>query len=205
MADMSHFDLSEWTDFVHGVLPHERRGALNRHLAEGCAECAGTYGLIRRVVQASAPVRAEVPPELVAAAEAIFARRQRVQPSLLSRIVPHLIYDNIGELQPAGARGSAAVTRQVAFEAGDHYLDLSLSADAVETSLVGQLVNKKKPSAPQAGIPVLLISGELVVSRTITNDFGEFSLHYESQKNLRLCLRIEAEGSQIEVSLKEVQ
>ena len=201
---MSHFDLAEWTDFVRGILPDERRATLDRHLAEGCAECAATRGLLQKVAQASAADRVDVPSTLVTAAEAVFSKNQYHQPSLLSRIAAKLIYDNIGELQPAGARGAQGITRQVAFEAGDYYLDLSLGGDAVRTNLVWQFVSRKTPTAPQAGIPVLLVSGEVLVGRTITNEFGEFSLEYSPRENLRLCLPIMAEGSQIEVSLKEV-
>jgi hypothetical protein len=203
---MSHFDLSEWTDFVNAVLSDERRAALDRHLGEGCTDCATTLELLRKVAQASAADRAsEVPPELVTAAEAIFGERYHTSPSqLLPRIVAHLIFYNSAELQPAGVRGAQAVIRQLAFEAGDYCLDLSLGGDAIKTSLVGQFINKIVPTAPQAYIPVLLISGEVVVCRTMTNEFGEFSLEYQTRQNMRLCLPIAAEGFQIEVSLKEV-
>ncbi len=202
---MSHFEISEWTDFVRGVLPAERKAALENHLAEGCSDCAATCAFFRATVSASAADRAwNVPPEVVAAAEAIFAERQHVQPSLLSRIAARLIFDNIGELQPVGARAGQAVTRQVAFDAGDYYLDLSMGGDAMLCSLVGQFASKKAPAAPQANIPVLLVAGDTVVSRTVTNEFGEFSLEYQPRKNLRLCLPVAAEGTQVEVSLKEL-
>ena len=202
---MSHFDISEWTDFVRGVLPAERQAALDSHLAEGCPECAATCALLHKVASASAVDRAWiVPPALVTAAEAIFAGRQHVQPSLRERLLARLVFDNVGELQPAGARASHAVCRQLAFEAGDYYLDLSLGGDALQASLLGQFVNRKAPSTPLQGVPVLLLSGDQVVSRTLTNQFGEFSLDYRSRKNLRLCLPLTAEGAQIEVSLEEL-
>jgi len=203
---MSHFEITEWMDFVRGVLNAERRAALESHLEEGCSECASACALLQRTVEAAAADRAwNVPPELVAAAEAIFAERQQVQPSFLSRIAARLIYDNIGELQPAGARAGQAVTRQVAFDAGDYYLDLSMGGDSTHRSLVGQFASRKTPATPQANIPVLLIAGETVISRTMTNEFGEFSLEYQPRKNLRLCLPVAAEGTQVEVSLKELQ
>lgn len=183
----------------------ERRAAMEGHLAEGCSECAATCAILQRAASASAADRAwNVPPELVTAAEAIFAERQRVQPSLGQRILARLVFDNAGELQPLGARTTHAVCRQVAFEAGDYYLDLSVGGDAVEASLLGQLVNRSTPSVALNGVPVLLLSGGQVVGRTHTNQFGEFSLDYRPRKHLRLCLPLAAEGTQIEVALEEV-
>jgi hypothetical protein len=203
---MSHFEITEWTDFVRGVLGMERNAILEAHLAEGCPECASLCALLRRTASASAADReVQVPPDLVVAAEAIFAERRQARPPILSRIAARLIYDNIGELQPAGARAGEAVGRQAAFDAGDYYLDLTLGGDSTLCNLIGQFASKKSPSTPQADIPVLLLAGDTVISRTVTNEFGEFSLDYKPRKNLRLCLPVSAEGTQIEVSLKELQ
>jgi hypothetical protein len=202
---MSHFDISEWTDLARGVLPDERRAALDGHLAEGCPECASAYAILRKAASVAAADRAwNVPPALVTAAEAIFAEQQRVRPPLLSRIFARLIYDNIGELQPLGARAGHGASRQVAFDAGDYYLDLSVGGEGVQVSLLGQFVSRKTPSVPLEGIPVLLVSEDSVIARTMTNQFGEFSLEYRSRKNLRLCLPVAAEGAQIEVPLEEL-
>ena len=202
---MSHFEITEWTDFVREVLSAERRAVIESHLEEGCPECASACAQLRRTAAASAADRAwNVPPELVTAVEAIFAERQHEKPSVLSRLAARLIYDNIAQLQPAGARAGQAVTCQVAFHAGD-YLDLSMGGDSTHRSLVGQFASKKAPATPPANIPVLLIAGDTVVSRTMTNEFGEFSLEYQPRKNLRLCLPVAAEGTQIQVSLKELQ
>jgi hypothetical protein len=203
---MSHFEITEWTDFVRDVLAAERKAVLERHLAEGCPECAATCAVLRKAAVAAAADRAiDVPPELVAAAEAIFAERRQAKPSFLERIAARLIYDNIGEFQPSGARAGETVTRQVAFDAGDYYLDLTLGGDSTHCSLVGQFASKKAPSTPQADVPVLLLAGDTVVRRTVTNEFGEFSLDYRPRRNLRLCLPLAAEGTQVEVSLKELQ
>lgn len=203
---MSHFEISDWTDFVRGLLSVDQKAVMQNHLAEGCAECASTCNALQRIASAATADRAwNVPSELVTAAEAIFRERKHVLPSLLSRIAARLIYDNVGELLPAGTRAGQAVTRQLAFDAGDYYLDLSMGGDATQCSLVGQFASKKTPTTPQAGVLVLLIAGDTVVSRTVTNEFGEFSLEYQPRKNLRLCLPIAAEGTQIEVSLREFQ
>jgi hypothetical protein len=202
---MSHFDISEWIDFARGVLPADRRVPLERHLADGCRDCADLRALLERANRAAAADREwAVPPECVSAAEAIFAEKLRLQPSFLSRLAARLVYDSFGEWQVAGVRSGRPVTRQLAFEAGEYCLDLSLTGDAAQTSLLGQLIHKTAASAPPDGTPVLLIAGETVVGRTTTNEFGEFSLEYQPHRSLRLCFALEREGCQIEVSLKEV-
>lgn len=203
---MSHFDISEWTDFARGLLSLERRAVLESHLAAGCADCASTCRLLGKVVTASAADKNwAVPTELVAAAGAIFAAQQSIRPPLLERIVARLVCDSLGELQPLGARAAHTATRQVAFEAGDYHIDLSLDRNSARVSLLGQFASSKDPVAPLQGVPVLLMAGKHVAGRAVTNEFGEFSLEFRPRKNLRLCLPLAAEGAQIDIPLEELR
>ncbi len=202
---MSHFDISEWTDFVRGVVGGERQAGMQGHLA-ACTACASTCALLRKVVSASLPDKAwKVPAELAASAEAIFASRQQVRPSLLERVVGRLVYDNLAELQPMGARAGYASSRQLAFQAGDYYLDLSIERDATRVSLLGQLGCRKEPAAAVPGVQVLLMAGVHLAARAVTNEFGEFSLEFRPRKNVRLCFPHVAGGAQIEIPLEDLQ
>ena len=35
-----NFDITDWVDYVRGVVPEPDKGVMTRHLAEGCASCA---------------------------------------------------------------------------------------------------------------------------------------------------------------------
>ena len=83
-------------------------------------------------------------------------------------------------------------------------MDLNISGDAANYTLVGQFANREAPQTPLSDVPVLLMAGDTVLGRTVTNAFGEFTLDYRSRKDLVLCLPLESQGTQIEVSLKEL-
>jgi hypothetical protein len=77
-----------------------------------------------------------------------------------------------------------------------------VNREASRMSLLGQLLNRTAPSAPPAGMPVLLMAGDKVVARAVTNEFGEFTMDYRPRKNLRLCVPMQTEEARIEVSLE---
>jgi len=199
---MSHFDLTEWADFVRDVLPEDVHRAMESHLAGECPECAAVCELLSKVHRAAqADSQCQVPSEVVDAAAAIFPSGRGERPPSLTVLTAKLVFDTLNGLLPAGARGADLDSHQAAFEAGDYYLDLRFDREGAQVTLVGQLANRKAPSGSMEGMAVLVVSGEKVVGQTVTNQFGEFCLEYRPAGLVKLCIPIQHEGTQIEVAL----
>jgi hypothetical protein len=124
----------------------------------------------------------------------------------LQLLMAHVTYDSTADLQPAGARATRPASRQMLYEAGDFCLDLRFDRerDSLEVMLVGQVANQKNPEFRVAKLPVLILSGQKVVTQTASNEFGEFSLEYIPRPNLRLCVPVKDAGVRLEVPLKRL-
>ncbi|HLK18664.1 MAG TPA: hypothetical protein VKT81_06900 [Bryobacteraceae bacterium] len=211
---MRHYEVGEWTDFARELLSGKQRVEMQEHLAAGCAECGKLLEFIRQVAGTAATEAAyeTASKELAVSARQIFTQRQSrarwteraVQ--ALRVLAAHMTYDSALDLQPAGARANRAASRHMLYEAGDFCLDLRFDRerDSQQVMLVGQVANRQNPEYPVAKLPVLVLSGQKVITETASNEFGEFSLEYIPRANLRLSVPLSEAGVRIEVSLKRV-
>lgn len=185
---------------------------MQEHLAAGCADCGAQLEFLQRVTATAA---AEGAYESATSGLSDAARRIFTKPhaglrwtdktiQALRALVSHLTYDSAVDPQPAGARTNRAASRQMLYEAGDFCLDLRFDRerDSLQVMLVGQVANQKNPEFPVAKLPVLILSGQNVITQTASNEFGEFSLQYIPRPNLRLCVPLTDAGVRLEVSLK---
>ena len=211
---MRHYEVGEWSDFARNVLSPMDRTEMEEHLAAGCVECSGQLEFVRRVAATATAEMAyeRVTPDLAIAARRVFNKRpagarwpdKAIQ--ALQILMAHLTYDSTLDLQPAGARANRAASRQMLYEAGDFCLDLRFDRerDSPQVMLVGQVANKKNPKFSVAKLPVLILSGQKVITQTASNEFGEFSLEYIPRPNLRLCVPLTEAGVRLEVPLKRL-
>ncbi len=211
---MSHYEIGRWADFARNVLPQKERTEMEEHLVNGCAECHATLEFLRQV---SATAAAEINYESVTSDLAVSARRVFTKQQAgarwpdkvieaLSVLLGTLTYDSTADLQPAGARANRAASRQMLYEAGDFCLDLRFDRerDSLHVMLVGQVANQKDPQFRVEKLPVLILSGQKVITQTASNEFGEFSLEYIPRPNLRLCVPVTDAGVRLEVPLKRL-
>lgn len=211
---MRHYEVGEWTDFARELLSGKQRAEMREHLAAGCAECSKLLEFIRQVAATAATEMAyeAATKDLAVAARQIFAQRQsgarwtERAMQALRVLAAQMTYDSALDLQPAGARANRTASRQMLYEAGDFCLDLRFDRerDSQQVMLVGQVANRKNPEFPVAKLPVLVLSGQKVITQTSSNEFGEFSLEYIPRANLRLSVPLTEAGVRIEVSLKRV-
>ena len=201
---MKHFDISEWTDFARGVAPNP--AAMEGHVLAGCLRCRSTLDLVTRIVASTRADSGYAPPEhLVRWAKAISAL-QSPRRSLLSRLVPRLVYDSFRDPVLVGLRAEDRVSHHTLYEAGDFYLDLRLEQEKGSplVTLVGQLTNRKEPDSPLAEGPVLLMGRKDIVAHAIYNKFGEFQMDYPPARHLRLCVALSPPRTRIELSLNRL-
>src|SRR5262245_53630457 len=203
---MGHFTLSQWTDYVRGLVAGDEQRAMDLHLTSHCSRCAEMTNLLRQVVVASQNETEYEPPDgSLRRAEAIYEWFQPERPSL-TRLVANLVRDSWREPIPAGMRGRDRLSHHALYEAGNFYLDLQVEQRRPSglVSLTGQVADRNQSATGHARVPVLLMARKNLVTSTVCNGFGEFQLDYSPSRNLRLCLPLGESKRQLEISLDEL-
>jgi hypothetical protein len=200
---MTHFDITQWTDFARGVIPEQDRAAMEAHRAAGCRQCESTLSLVNQVAASMrADAASPVPADAVRWVKAL-ASMQTPSRSRLSRIVAELVFDS--RLAPAavGVRGDDQAAHHMVYAAGAFDLALRVEQEpgAAAVTLVGQLTNREEPQAPVAKAPVLVMARTAVVAHTLSNRFGEFQVEYPPTPRLRLCVTVDPAFRRIELPL----
>ena len=200
---MKHSEIEKWVDFIHGFGPEEDHRSMEAHLST-CERCGGTVKFLENLkVTAVAEGRYDVPRDVEFQAKSLFSSMRPERVGLLPRLTAMLVFSTDLAPQVAGVRAVAQqFSQQALYEAGDFSLDLRIDQEigAPRLLLVGQVLDRVQPSRKLVSVPVLLMSGEEVVARATSNQFGEFSMEYEPSKRLRLWVAVDA-GRKIEVAL----
>jgi anti-sigma factor RsiW len=186
---MKHFEITEWADFVRGLVSPAQREAMEQHLNGGCDKCGRIADVLGRVSQlAVAEKRNEVPDFAVHCARAIFALEQPRHVRVLDRLAGFLVFDSFREPLPAGVRSQHRVSRQTLYEAGDYSIDLRQEHERGNSraTMVGQIASRKEPGRALAGVSVVLSAGNSVLAKTVSNQFGEFQMDYPPARDMRL-------------------
>src|SRR5690349_16651417 len=184
---MRHFDLTNWVDYTRGVAAPGEKREMNRHLAEGCDACSRLAELAGRI-RLHASIDLDAPSAWVKRAKAIFEPAPETA-VWLPRLAATLFFGG-EEWAAAGVRASAPSAGDVLCRAGDYRVELRLEREpeSVEFSLVG--VVNAAGGAPVPDAPVLLMGGGKAVTRTATNELGEFCLVSGARQGLKLCVQI---------------
>jgi hypothetical protein len=200
----SHFDVTEWADFVRDAVSPERQERMLAHLQQGCSKCERIKGVLQKFAAICKREAAyEVPRFTEQQVKALMGLAKAPRPSAFQRIWASLVYDSVNDPQPVGVRGAHQINRQVLFHAGDYSVDLRFEHEKGSASmvLVGQIANQKTPDEMLANLPVILVAGNRELTRSISNTFGEFQLEYVPESDLRLLVPLEARGQELEVQL----
>ena len=105
--------------------------------------------------------------------------------------IPRIIFDSFRSPVPAGVRSLSPGARQLAYEYKNAIIDLSIEFQegSGRTSIAGQVLYGERKGASD-GLSVLLVSGIGTLARTVTNQFGEFHLGFESADAVSLEIRL---------------
>jgi hypothetical protein len=200
---MKHFDITEWTDFARGLGAASQRAAQARHLADGCRRCTQLHNMLHGVVTAAQTQLDAPSADLVERAAGIFAMPSPKRTSKASLLLAHLAFDSFDAPLAMGVRSGGSLSRHALFKAGAFDIDVRLEYDhaSLRVGLVGQVANSEDPLRPVAHVPITVSSGNAIVARATTNDFGEFQLDYERQPELCLRVPLDTRGPTLEVPL----
>jgi len=187
---MTHFSDDSWADFVRNLVSPNMQTEMQEHVGSGCKKCATALQTWQTVLSLAKQESDLTPPaDVVRVVKSQFAAAA----GLMSGRV-RLVSDS--GLQPslAGVRGSVAA-RQFLYETDELYIDLRLepNKEAARMSLVGQILNRTVASrAPQA-LHVRLHKGDLAITDTATNQFGEFQLEFELAPDVSISIGLDEE------------
>lgn len=200
-----HYEVADWADYVRNQAPPEQSGAMLEHLQSGCTRCQRVEGQLSRVATICARESAfEVPRHAEQSVKAMFAMNRQPGIPVLSRILATLVYDSLNDPQPAGVRMGHQISRHVLFDAGDYSVDLRFEHErgSANMVLVGQIANRKTPEK-MAHFPVILLSGNKELGRSLSNSFGEFQMEYTPREELHLLVPLGMKGQELEVVLND--
>jgi hypothetical protein len=199
---MKHFDITEWSDLTRGVVLGGDRAAMETHLSSGCARCRSAFEFVKDVFAvAQQSLHEEPPADAVRWAKALMAMHHQAGADVRP-LVARLVFDSVNEPAPAGIRSGDAALRYAVYVADNFCIDLHFQQDLdSRATIIGQMTDRDAPDRPLNGKPVLLVSGERVVSHSISNKFGEFFLRCNAEPELRLVVGVDQHRNRIEVPL----
>ncbi len=188
---MAHFSEQAWADFTRGFGAPEKAQGIQAHIAAGCMNCETARRFWDRVQSLALAESAYAPPEnLVRMAKLEFTfRQERAEEWTLADV----LFDSFSQPLVAGVRSSAAIARQVVYEAEGLTVDLRFErmVPSGKVSAVGQILDSRSPRERVTGAPVVVWTenGQLVATTT-ANSYGEFQLEFEARDDLRLTARV---------------
>ncbi len=179
---MAGFDITEWSDYVRGVLDPETEELMREHLASESMPALNMVAALRRVAAVGrGDAEHPVPEHAVRVAKAIGSIRRPSDSvaratSILRRLAFVITSDNLHQAARAGARDMQSSHRHLVFESDGYNVDVrwEYEVEPHGTVVVGQILSRDGDTLPVCDVPILLVSGERLVGRTLTGEFGEF-------------------------------
>jgi hypothetical protein len=198
---MNEFDIVQWCDFVRGVLEPDTEARMRKQLETGSEKTRRMVLLLNRVAEVGRTDTAMAIPEYAVRSVKAIGSLQRprsaeVSKRSLLRFLPfEVTFDSLGLPAPVGARYVQSSHRQITFRAEDFTVDVRLEHEngAQGTVVVGQLLHHAEDPSPVPGIPVLVMSDQEVVGRSVTSRFGEFQAEGLPRAPLSLSLLVSDE------------
>jgi len=201
---MKHFSTEKWIDFVNQVASTSEAESMKQHLQQGCKRCAATVSLWEKVQRSAATeARYQPPAGAVRVVKSAFAgeRFSRTPKTAASHIA--VLFDSFLRPVFAGARSTAAATRQMLYQASPFQIDVQIEAKSGNRiSVTGQLLESNNPNVPCHGVRVVLSNMRGTMVHLVTNQFGEFSSDVDNSGDLQMTFT-GADGKPIVISLRE--
>lgn len=176
---MTRYDITDWSDFVRGLVSPAEEEKMQRVLDR--SETARRHVAALRQVTELARAEAECSPpdwavRSVKALGSLHRPQEELEPSLLERVAMSLTFDSLTSPALAGTRDVQAHDRQLVYETDAYRVDLRLEpqTDLQKSVVVGQLLRSADDFEPMADVAVLAKSGDEIVSRVHTGRHGEF-------------------------------
>ncbi len=192
---MKHYSQAEWADYSRGVVLEHDRASMQKHLDDGCKECATTVRMWAALAEVAKQEPGFTPPAgALRVAESYFYPLKSALREGRDLKLARCTFDSLGQ-QPIGIRGFDTGKRQLMYQCGELFIDMNWGSTTDRRGLIlaGQVVDARSPAGGVVGVPVALVSGADTLSNTTTSQFGEFhfSLKAEGKRELKLLFEVE--------------
>jgi hypothetical protein len=193
---MTHSCAEAWFHLARGTLSVEQSAPMQDHLQNGCDQCFRIFEMWRETLEIASREVAYHPPasavRLVKAAYTV-ERRWGWLPQIAK--VARLVFDSARQPSVATVRGSTPSSRQFLHEAEPFVIDLRVESEPARkrVSLIGQVLNSKRPGKKMEAVDVVLLSGRRLVAKTAANPSGEFELEFAEERGLQLFINIQGQ------------
>jgi hypothetical protein len=195
------YDITEWCDFVRGLVDSDRARAMSETLASAPRRTRRRVEALRRVAEVGrADAELEIPAHALRGAKAIGSlwrpasaeEPEGARGGLLKYLPFTVAFDSFHQPAAVGTRDLQASDRQMIFDAASYRVDVRMEHETnpPSTVLVGELLRGARP-VPR--VPVMVLAGDRVVGRSLTGRFGEFQAEGLPADPLRLCLLLDDE------------
>lgn len=191
---MKHFSDEAWLDFARHVIPAEDSMQMQAHLDGGCQRCAEVAALWQTVTEVAGRWTDNAPAEsLVTIVKSAFNITKLEAQSIFGSLPGKLVFDSFaGAPALAGVRAISSTARHVVYEAGPWTIDIRIESERNgSTSIAGQVLSNADISLKAANAEISLIQSDKVISRSSTNEFGEFQFECDGAADLQLQLEID--------------
>lgn len=173
---MSHLTYTTLLSYIGNQLPKADRAKIEEHLfSHSCQRCGKNLARLRTVLEAVTEDRSVAPPPAVLR-KALDIYRKRPVPSRqpLLQVLAILQFDSRLQLSPLLSRG-AAKTRQMLFSAQQVDIDLQITPQDGNHSLVGQILASEQANQPSPAFVSLKNETGEVLKGTETDSRGQFA------------------------------
>lgn len=175
---MNHPTDETLINYIEGHLPESDRAQTESHLAGPCQQCAARLARIRVILESMASPGPVLPSsEVLGRAVAIFRERSAAASRSPLRVLAELLFDSRLQMSPAAARG-AAHTRQLLFATEKVDIDLNISPEHKEHTLLGQILDRQQADAHPPAFVTLQNDSGTVVSGMEVDTLGQFTFRH---------------------------
>lgn len=193
---MKHFSLTDWADFVRGVVPAGQSELMQKHLDAVCPKCTRTVQLWSSIVGfAKQEVSYSPPAAALRITESYFPQFFSHQYQKKGFQLARLTFDSFEHQAAEGIRGSDNGPRQLMYQFGDVYVDMRMQPRTAsgEVMLLGQVLRSGQSAAIAANAPISLLVNDETVCTTATNELGEFYMSFHATHHPKLLVVVEAD------------
>jgi hypothetical protein len=183
----SDVSFGHWVDFARGLVDPQGEERLAAVLAGAPAERQEMVEALRRFHHA-AQMQREVPADSLARASRLF--RCPLEGLLATApVIPARLLSTPAPRVPVGVR-SLSRPAEALYEAGRYWVDLRLSREPRRTVLVGQIADRTNPTRRVSDLMVLLMTGNDVTGRGVSNPHGEFEFECDPARPQHLLIPV---------------
>jgi len=192
---LNHFNDEAWVDFVRQTVPPLRREDIQRHLDDGCVPCARAHGIWATVANfMRGESQYEFAEQATVASDALFEdwRRRVVIPKRAR--VARLVFDSLRGPVAIGVRGGTSPARRLLHRTGPWSIDIRIELLSGTLLLLDGQLLKSEPRSQESGeIKTFLAGADRVLAGASLNQFGEFQLQCQLERDMRAYFEIPGE------------